>query len=149
MTTETDTAAPLSSRDKRLARGKAKWQEAKKSKPSIAERARSEPQLCPNCGKAVVKAPGQRGPAPTFCNAECKKAHNNRELAEGRAAIAFLKAWRVDRGAGEIAKESFAEMCRIADHFNAQDRAAGRPRADYYASLKLVDGLRFFDRRRD
>jgi len=124
------------------------WKAVKASKPTIAERCAAEPRTCPNCAAEITRREGQRGPRATFCSAECKKEHNNRELAEGRAVIAYLKAWRVDRGAGEIAKEAFAEMSRIADYFNAQDRAAGRPRADYYAALKLEEGLRYADRRR-
>jgi hypothetical protein len=47
---------------------------------------------------------------------------------------------------GEIAQASFAEVNRILDQFNAQDRAAGRPRADLYAAKLLIDGTQFFDR---
>ncbi len=62
--------------------------------------------------------------------------------------IAFLKAWRIDRGSGDIAKGSFAEICAITDRFNAADREAGRPRADLYAAKILASGFASIDRLR-
>lgn len=116
---------------------------ARKSKPTIAERARE--RVCPECGGAAVRR-SAKGPMPTFCGPECKRAHANRHIVEGRAVIAFLKAWRIDRASGEIAKGSFAQVCKIVDQFNAQDLAAGRPRADLYAAKLLRDGSEYFDR---
>lgn len=115
----------------------------KPAKPTIAQRARE--RVCPECGGEVVRR-STRGPMPTFCSSECKKAHANRHIVEGRAVIAFLKAWRIDRAQGEIAQVSFGEICAIVDQFNAQDRAAGRPRADLYAAKLLADGTKFVDR---
>jgi hypothetical protein len=83
---------------------------------------------------------------PTFCTPDCNAAFQARQRHEGRIAIAFLKAWRIDRGSGPIAQSSFSELCAIADHFNAEDNKAGRPRADLYAAKLLVDGAMFFDR---
>lgn len=115
----------------------------KSSKPTISQRARE--RVCPNCGGEVVRR-STRGPMPTFCSAECKKDHANRHIVEGRAVIAFLKAWRIDRAQGEIAQKAFEQICKITDQFNAQDREAGRPRADLYAAKLMVDGTQFFDR---
>lgn len=119
----------------------------KPAKPTIAQRAREA--VCPNCSGPVVRR-STRGPMPTFCDAKgagvCKKEHANRHIVEGRAVIAFLKAWRVDRAQGEIAQAAFAEANRILDQFNAQDREAGRPRADLYAAKMLADGTQFVDR---
>lgn len=115
------------------------------SKPTIKERLKG--RVCPNCGKVPVRK-SDRGPSPTFCSKECKRAHNNRLLVEGRAVIGFLKAWRIDRGSGEIAQKSLAQVCEIVDYFNAQDLEAGRPRADLYGATLLRDGTRFFDRQR-
>lgn len=127
----------------------------KAPKPSISERARD--MICPNCGGPVARR-NAKGPVPTFCDAQgpgvCKKSHANRHIVEGRAVIALLKAWRVDRGSGPIAQAAFAQACQIIDQFNAQDRAhAGpngesRPRADLYAAKLLVDGSMFADRQR-
>lgn len=113
------------------------------AKPSITERAAV--RICPSCGKPAERK-AQRGPMPTFCGLKCKRDFGNRELVEGRAVVAFLKAWRIDRGSGEIAQESFKEVCAIIDSFNAADREAGRPRADLYAAKKLVTGFRYMDR---
>lgn len=119
----------------------------KTAKPTIAERARDK--VCPNCGGPVARR-SARGPVPTFCDARgpgvCKKEHSNRHIVEGRAVIALMKAWRIDRAQGDIARESFAQVNAILDRFNAQDREAGRPRADLYAAKLLADGTQFFDR---
>jgi predicted RNA-binding Zn-ribbon protein involved in translation (DUF1610 family) len=119
----------------------------KSAKPTISQRAREH--VCPNCGGPVVRR-STRGPTPTFCDAKgkgvCKKEHANRHIVEGRAVIAFLKAWRIDRAQGEIAQKSFEQICRITDQFNAEDKEAGRPRADLYAAKMLADGTQFFDR---
>lgn len=115
----------------------------KSARPTIAERAREK--VCPECGGSVARR-SARGPFPTFCGPDCKKAHSNRHIVEGRAVIALLKAWRIDRAQGEIAQQSFAQVNRILDQFNAQDRELGRPRADLYAAKLLVDGTQFFDR---
>ena len=119
----------------------------RKAKPTI--RARAAERVCPNCGGPVARR-SAKGPTPTFCDAKgegvCKKEHGNRQLTEGRAVVALLKAWRIDRGRGEIAQASFAQVCQIADQFNAQDAAKNRPRADLYAAKLLADGTMFFDR---
>lgn len=121
----------------------------RRGKPTIRERARE--RICPNCGGEVVRR-SARGPMPTFCDAKgpgiCKKEHAYRHMVEGRATIAFLKAWRIDRGVGEIAQASLAELCTIVDQFNAQDFAAKRPRADIYAAKMMADGTKFIDRQR-
>lgn len=114
-------------------------------RPTIKERLRD--RVCPNCGRKVERK-SAKGPPPTFCSKECKRSHNNRLLVEGRAVIGFLKAWRVDRGVGEIAQKSFAQVCEITDLFNAQDNALGRVRPDYYGATLLSDGSRYFDRQR-
>jgi len=118
---------------------------AKTEKPTINQRAKDA--ICPNCGGEVVRR-AARGKMPTFCTLECNSAFQARQRHEGRIAIAFLKAWRIDRGSGRIARGAFAELCAIADHFNAEDNKNGRPRADLYAAKLLADGAMFFDRSR-
>lgn len=121
----------------------------KKAKPTISERARE--RVCPECSGPVVRR-SARGPMPTFCSPDCKKSHGNRHIVEGRAVIALLKAWRIDRAQGEIAQKSFAQVCQIVDQFNAQDNAYRGPngerrtRADLYAAKLLADGSMFIDR---
>lgn len=116
---------------------------ARAPKPSIEERAAE--RICPNCAGPVVRR-DPRGPFPKFCGPACKRDHGNRGLVEGRAVVAFLKAWRADRGGGEVARGAFLQVCRITDQFNAQDRVAGRPHPSIYAAKLLADGTQFFDR---
>jgi hypothetical protein len=117
------------------------------TKPTIRERART--RLCPNCGKPSPARRSNRGPAPLYCDDACKRAMNNRNITDGAALVPYLKAWRADRGSGEIARASFARICSIVDDLNDQDRKADRPRADYYAAVLLgsnaapVDELRY------
>lgn len=98
-------------------------------------------RVCPNCGKPSPERRSARGPAPLYCRAEdgrdCKREMNNRNLTDGAALIPYLKAWRINRGSGETAKASFQRICRIVDELNDGDRNAGRPRADYYATVLL------------
>lgn len=117
-------------------------------KSTIHERCREK--VCPNCGQEAVRK-SKRGPPPIFCSKQCKRDMNNRLTVEGRAMAAYVKAWRIDRGSGEIAQRSFAQLCEIADLFNARDFEAGRPRADLYASKLLSEtfvtrGTRYIDR---
>ncbi len=114
------------------------------AKPTIDERVRY--RLCPEC-KCPVARKSARGRAPKFCTPEHARAYNNRALQEGAALIAFVKAWRIDRGSGEIAKASLIQLCAIADSFNARDLELGRIRADYYAATLLADGV-YLDRKR-
>jgi endogenous inhibitor of DNA gyrase (YacG/DUF329 family) len=115
-------------------------------KPSIAERAAEK--ICPECGGKVERR-SARGRMPTFCSDACKRDHNNRHTVEGRAIIALLKAWRIDRGSGEIAKAAFAQAVTIIDQFNADDRDAARPRADLYAAKLMADQRLYMDRRNE
>ncbi len=114
------------------------------SKPTIRERAAE--RICPECG-ATVERRSPFGRFPTFCGQECKDARHNRRLARGYTVIEFLCAWRIDRGTGEIAKGSLAQLCQIADEFNAQDLEAGRPRIDLMAAKLLATQTTYFDRR--
>lgn len=120
----------------------------KKGRPSIRDRAGE--RLCPNCGKPSPERISNRGPAPIYCrDTDCKRQMNNRNLADGLALVPYVKAWRVDRGTGEIAQTSFARLCKIADDLNEADRREKRPRADYYAATLIasqaatVDELRY------
>jgi hypothetical protein len=116
------------------------------TKPTIRERLRE--RICPNCGNPVARR-SAKGPAPTFCGRDtCKREMNNRLMGEGLTVIGLLKAWRVDRGSGEIAQGCFAQAIEALDNFNQQDREAGRPRADYYGATLLAKGTRYVDRQR-
>lgn len=116
---------------------------ARAEKPTISELARKA--ICPNCGGAVERK-SARGPMPTYCSKPCKVDHFNRHVVEGRVVIGLLKAWRIDRGTGEIAQGAFAQAISALDHFIAEDRKAGRPRPDLYAAKILITGTMPFDR---
>lgn len=115
-----------------------------KYRPSVQERARQA--VCPECGGPVVRS-SPKGRMPVFCSKEHKVSHQNRHVNEGRAMAALVKAWRIDRGSGEIAKEAFSQLCQMVDAFNAADSEAGRPRADLYAAKLMADGRQYMDRR--
>lgn len=120
----------------------------RKAKPTISERAAD--RICPNCGGPVARTT-PKGRFPTYCDAKgrgvCRREMGNRLTVEGRTVIAFLKAWRIDRGSGEIAQRSLAQVCQIVDLYNAEDNEAGRPRADLLAAKMLRENLTIHDRR--
>jgi endogenous inhibitor of DNA gyrase (YacG/DUF329 family) len=119
--------------------------EKRSARPTIAERAKQ--MVCPNCGDPVIRK-SERGPRPVYCSTECRKAKGNRDLARGSVIVTLAQAWRIDRGQGQIAKTAFAEFVAILDAFNAEDRDAGRPRADLAAAKLLDSGYRYIDRKR-
>lgn len=100
---------------------------------------------CPECNG--VYSIGARG-TKRFCSTKCQGAFNNRAAAEGKVVIALAKAWRLKRGGKGIGQEALAELCTILDHFNAQDRAAGRPPITGYVEQLLANGSRYIDRAR-
>lgn len=114
----------------------------KSSKPTIRERAAA--RVCPNCGKPSPERKSNKGPAPLYCRPEenggrdCKRELANRNTVDAAAILPYLKAWRVDRGTGEIAQASFQLVCQMLDDLNEQDRKANRPRADYHAATLLA-----------
>ncbi len=117
----------------------------KPPKPSIQQR--GQDMICPECGGPVVRQHA-RGKVPVYCSKEHKIAHQNRRTVRGAGLSALAQAWRIDRGSGEIAKQAFAQMVGMLDQFNAEDAAAGRPKADLFAAKLLADGTMFFDRQR-
>lgn len=117
----------------------------KSNKPTISERARA--RICPECGGAVTRR-SAKGPFPTFCSKEHKRAYGNRLLAQGLPVIGLLKAWRIDRGTGEIAQKAFSQVCTILDEMNAEDARQGRVRPDLYASKLMANSGQYIDRQR-
>lgn len=114
----------------------------KSSKPTIRERVAT--RVCPNCGNPSPARKSAKGPAPLYCRAEendgrdCKRELANRNTVDAAAILPYLKAWRVDRGTGEIAAASFQLVCKMLDDLNERDREAKRPRADYHAATLLA-----------
>lgn len=98
-------------------------------------------KACPNCGDQV--APGGRGMGRTFCDADCRQAHNARTKARGAVIAPLAMAWMLTRHAKpgttewltcKDARREVTAMCKI---FNEEDAAAGRPPADEYARTLL------------
>ena len=118
---------------------------SKAPRPTMAETAALK--VCPNCGGHVERK-SARGPSPTFCSSECKRAKGNRDLARGSTIIVMAQAWRINRGSGSVSKAALQELCAILDRYNAEDREAGRPRADVHAAKMLNSGYSNLDRRR-
>lgn len=119
--------------------------EKRSTRPTMRETANQ--MVCPNCGGQVVRK-SERGPRPVYCSTACRKAKGNRDLARGGVIVTLAQAWRINRGQGEVAQAAFAEFVSILDSFNAEDREAGRPRADVAAAKLLDAGFRYMDRKR-
>lgn len=93
---------------------------------------------CPECGGPVTQP--AKGRARIFCKEAHKQAFRNRLAVRGKMLTGLALGWRVDRGSGPTAKAAFAQMCAMLDEWNADDREAGRPRADYYTGLLIEQG---------
>lgn len=105
---------------------------------------------CPECGEPVIRKVGPGG-AKAFCSDEHKRAYQARAAKEGRAVIAFAKAWREARNRKEdrdVGSEALRELCSILDGFIAEDRKAGRPRTTEYVRTQFRRGYRYMDRTR-
>ncbi len=82
-------------------------------------------RLCAECGAEFVPNSYQQ----TFCSAAHRLAFHNRAAVEGRAFIAFAKAWRVSRnskGSAKLGAVCLSEMSRILDSFISADAKEGR-----------------------
>lgn len=80
--------------------------------------------LCPECGEAFDRKHGNQD----FCSPAHRQAFHHRNAARGQVIIPFLQVMRrgKKRGDDPNASYAFAELCALADVWNAQDRAAGR-----------------------
>lgn len=102
--------------------------------------------VCPECGNLF----NRNRPQQEFCSTAHAKSFQNRQLTEGRAVVALLKAWRASRNKkenGPLGAQCLSEVCTILDSFNAADREAGRPNAIVYGKRLLSSG-RYIDRAR-
>ncbi|MGL5735490.1 MAG: hypothetical protein ACRCYS_11540 [Beijerinckiaceae bacterium] len=101
-------------------------------------------RICPECGESFTT----KHPTKRFCNQAHKQAYANREASQGKVIASLVKAWRLKRGNGDVAKNAFAELCRIVDRFNADDRQEGRPPATVYVEAHFRSGYLYIDRKR-
>lgn len=82
---------------------------------------------CPECGENFARTHHRQ----QFCTPAHSKAYNNRQLARGQSVVGLAQAWRASRNtsdpaAREAGKLAFAQLCRLIDECNTQDRLAGR-----------------------
>jgi len=100
---------------------------------------------CAECGiefdgRSSLKAGGHDA---KFCCVAHKNTYRNRHLKRGAVAIPLLLAWRgaKSKRGDATGAYAFGELCRLADEWNAEDRAAGREAGyDYIRTGKLRDG---------
>jgi len=78
---------------------------------------------CPNCGVAFA---GSRR-SQVFCGATCRADFYDVQAIRGKVALPLLQTWRRGkRGASEASTYAFAQLCALADKWNAEDAATGR-----------------------
>jgi len=75
-----------------------------------------------------------------FCDKKHKDAWKNRSLKRGAIMVPLVLAWRAGRGSKEEAKWAYKELCKLADQWNAEDRAAGRTPMAKYLLPKMRSG---------
>lgn len=109
-------------------------------------------RVCAECGETFMAAKADA----VFCSKtkagvdganqsrDCKTAYHNRSMGRGKVIMPPLLSWRASRNyrgdseqkvaARAVGKDAFAELCRLADKFNAEDKSAGRqPAFKFYA----------------
>lgn len=85
-----------------------------------------KPRKCAECAETFTPGRPQDEYA-LFCSRPCKVNNENRKSKRGRAGLTELVlAWRAGRGSTPEAKFAFAQLCAMADLYNAEDHAAGR-----------------------
>lgn len=112
------------------------------------------PRRCAECGTLFTR----KRPHQQFCQTSCNKLFQNRQAVEGRALVAYVKAWRAGRnikGTGpdadrkrEVARRALSELCSVVDGFMADDRNSGRMDPLAYADTLLANCGRYMDRQR-
>lgn len=95
---------------------------------------------CPECGERFTAASEAR-----FCSDAHKNAFHNRSAKRGKVAMPLLLAWRMGRGGGDAAKYAFAELCALADKWNAEDRKEGRAPMSAFIAPKMQSGWKAAD----
>lgn len=84
-------------------------------------------RVCNECSVEFVTADLRK----LFCTPACKQTHLNRDTVRGKSMVVLVQAWRAGRNTSDptlkrAAKVAFAELCRQADAYNQEDRAADR-----------------------
>jgi hypothetical protein len=84
-------------------------------------------RICPECSEHFIAHHGRM----RFCTPAHQAAFHERNKTRGKMLLPFVLVWRGGRGGGgqgtsDEAKYAFAQVCALADIYNAEDRAAGR-----------------------
>lgn len=95
---------------------------------------------CPECGFRFAK----KRATQAFCEPAHKNAFYARAKVRGQVAVMALMAWRGAKGkkGDDTGRRAFSEVCRLADRFNAEDKAAGRPPAGNFFARQLRECIR-------
>lgn len=96
---------------------------------------------CPECGEPFARKHHRQ----LFCSPAHSKAYSNRQLARGQSVVALLQVWQASRtskdpAAREAGRVAFAQLCREARTFNAEDREAGRADPVKLFRIRMAEG---------
>ena len=82
------------------------------------------PRQCPECSATFTPSNGRA----RFCCSTHKEAFHTRNANRGKVMVGLVQTWRAGKhGAGsDVARYAMAELCALADIWNADDRKAGR-----------------------
>lgn len=100
------------------------------------------PRLCPECLAPVDTSKDWR---KMFCCDQHRNAYHNRQTVRGRKLVPLVMAERItrsgwcrDKDTGKLARQ---RSRRLMDHWNLEDREAGRMAADEYIAVRQRLGL--------
>lgn len=91
---------------------------------------------CPECSRPFAR----KNAAQMFCITEHQMAFHRRNAQRGRIAMPFVQAFRRGkRGRTEDTAYALDQLCKLADRWNGEDKAAKR-RPDLIVTAKRVVG---------
>lgn len=98
---------------------------------------------CPECGEPFTTTDAKRA----FCTPAHRRTFHDREKVRGRNLPTLVQAWRLSRNTRNprlkaAGAAALAELCRLADAWAAEDRAANRPGALHVMQSQQGRGLR-------
>jgi hypothetical protein len=92
-------------------------------------------RVCPQCSAQFETSSGRK----VFCTPAHKEAFFAINRARGVTLLPFVQVWRYGKsGRTEDTAYAFQQMAKLADKWNAEDRAAGR-KPDMIVSSKRKD----------
>lgn len=103
--------------------------------PATTRAKAQKPQAIHTCPECAVRFKGSFD--ARFCSTKHKQAFHNRSAKRGVVMIPLLMAWRGGRGRSAEAKWAYGEMCKLADLWKAEDKAAGRMEMETFVKPKM------------